>query len=110
MMYGKPRMTVAERAKMTGYVAGPNHPLLRDKERMMMEKGMTDGPPNLRPAEDDTQSCTYCTHFADGQCGKYQRPVRESEVCDSFEVEGEEEDGEFMPEGPGMDTGVGYPR
>lgn len=83
-------MTVHDRAKLTGIVAGPNHP----RVRQMMAKqappvNTENGRTGYRDAEDPARSCGTCSAFREGMCEKYSLPCEASKVCDGFMGGGE---------------------
>lgn len=93
-------MTLFQRSKAAGMVAGPNN--MRAMRVLKEKEGQDDGaPPNLRDAGSgpDLDRCFTCNHHDDGECSMYQYPVKPHQVCDSFESE--EPEGEDQSEDEG---------
>lgn len=96
-MLGK--MTVDERAKINGgFIGGPYNPANRELRvpRQMKQDDPEAGPPNLREAEDEKQSCGNCAFYKaeEGRCAPHGVDCEPTQVCDDFtsmdDAEGEE--------------------
>jgi hypothetical protein len=82
--------TVDERARRTGFIAGPNH---RQMSTMDSPKPAEESPaPNYRDGEDGSQ-CMNCAHYQFDQrmCSKFNFEAKPLKTCDAFEAsEGQE--------------------
>lgn len=65
-------------------------------EMPQQSEGIESKPPNLRPSslEGTEGRCSYCAHYGDGVCTKYDYPVKPHQVSDSFEEEGAKDETE----------------
>lgn len=98
----KPRESVYERTKRMGFIAGPNNRMARARDMAEQaspkpapapkeDGGESDGPPNLRDAQETIDTCADCVHFkpSEGeeetaQCAKFKCPVKSYEICDDY--------------------------
>lgn len=101
------QMTAFDRMKKNGgFIAGPDNPMsnamMERNEEMGAEPEEEEAPPNLRDSGDENPTCGNCKNYTARTCTLYGGyDVRPSEVCDSHEFAGsEEEEAPPMPEMP----------
>jgi len=97
--------TMWDRSKENGgYMAGPEHALLRNapktgmgmaKPKEVSEEEGGGEPPNLRDGMTEAPICGTCDHFSGGEgCTKFKYPCRFHETCDEHSDMASAEDSE----------------
>jgi hypothetical protein len=100
-MIGANQMSVYDRAQKTGFVAGPNHRMVRAVDGPPEQQAGSPAP-NYREANDPAQTCSDCANYdlENRMCTKHNFQAKPQMVCDDFAPIGAEMSEDAMPAAP----------